>query len=139
MTIFQYSGFNSMQRMPFKGIYLQITGDPFCFSFVTYTPQTRAQMISCGDLKDSEEYFNPIIFDFLLFLSERVLKQSPNETLQINYDDLEIICHRERGGGIQSEYLLRINPVNWDQTKQNILNSAINILSQNTWNGSFLT
>ena len=96
-------------------------------------------MISCGDLKDSEEYFNPIIFDFLLFLSERVLKQSPNETLQINYDDLEIICHRERGGGIQSEYLLRINPVNWDQTKQNILNSAINILSQNTWNGSFLT
>ena len=96
-------------------------------------------MVSCGDLKESEEYLNPVIFDFLLFLSERVLMQPSDNTLPINYDDLKIVCHRKRGSGIQSEYLLRINAVNWDQTKQNILNSAIDILSQNTWNGSFLT
>ena len=125
--------------MPFKGLYLQITGDPFCFSFVTYTPQTKEQMISCGDLKESEEYLNPVIFDFLLFISERVLNLSPGNTLPINYDDLEIVCHRARGSGIQSEYLLRINPLNWDRAKQDILNSAIGILSQNSWNGSFLT
>ena len=125
--------------MSFKGLYLQVTGDPLCFSFVTYTPQTREQMVSCGDLKESEEYFNPVIFDFLLFLSERVLMQPPDHVLPINYDDFVIVCHRKRGSGIQSEYLLRINPVNWDQTKQNILNSAIDILSQNTWNGSFLS
>ena len=125
--------------MPFKGLYLQITGDPYCFSFVTYTPQTREQMISCGDLKESEEYLNPVIFDFLLFLSERVLNLSAGNTLAINYDDLEIVCHRARGSGIQSEYLLRINPLNWDRAKQDILNSAIGILSQNSWNGSFLT
>ena len=125
--------------MPFKGLYLQITGDPFCFSFVTYTAQTREQMISCGDLKDSEEYLNPVIFDFLLFLSERVLSLSPGNTLPINYDDLEIVCHRERGSGIQSEYLLKINSLNLDRAKQDILNSVIGILSQNSWNGSFLT
>ena len=125
--------------MPFKGLYLQITGDPFCFSFVTYTPQTREQMISCGDLEEGDEYLNPVIFDFLLFLSERVLNLSPKNTLPINYDDLEIVCHRQRGSGIQSEYLLRINPLNWDRAKQDILNSAIGILSQNSWNGSFLT
>ena len=96
-------------------------------------------MISCGDLKESEEYLNPVIFDFLLFISERVLNLPPGNTLPINYDDLEIVCHRERGSGIQSEYLLRINPLNWDRAKQDILNSAIGILSQNSWNGSFLT
>ena len=95
-------------------------------------------MISCGDLKESEEYLNPVIFDFLLFISEKVLDLSPWNTLPINYDDLEIICSRERGSGIQSEYLLRINPLNWDRSKQDILNSAIVILSQNSWNGSFL-
>ena len=128
-----------MYSMSFKGLYLQITGDPFCFSFVTYTPQTRQQMICCGDLKENEEYLNPVIFDFLLFLSERVLKQTKYKTLEIDYDDLEIICCRERGSGIQSEYLLRINPVNWNQSKQNILNAAINVLSKTSWNGSFLT
>lgn len=96
-------------------------------------------MICCGDLKENEEYLNPVIFDFLLFLSERVLKQTKYKTLEIDYDDLEIICCRERGSGIQSEYLLRINPVNWNQSKQNILNAAINVLSKTSWNGSFLT
>ena len=128
-----------MHRKAFKGLYLQITGDPFCFSFVTYTPQTREQMISCGDLQESEEYLNPVIFDFLLFLSERVLNLSPGNTVPMDYDDFEIICSRERGRGIQSEYLLRINPLNWDRAKQDILNSAIGILSQDSWNGSFLT
>ena len=127
-----------MARKPFKGLYLQITGDPFCFSFVTYKPQTREQMISCGDLKEHEEYLNPVIFDFLLFFSERVLNLSPGSTLPLDYDDLEIICSRERGSGIQSEYLLRINPLNWDRAKQDTLNSAIGILSQDEWNGSFL-
>ena len=57
----------------FKGLYLQATCDPYCFSFVTYTPQTIEQMLSCGDLNESEEYLNPVIFDFLLFASEAVL------------------------------------------------------------------
>ena len=96
-------------------------------------------MISCGDLQESEEYLNPVIFDFLLFLSERVLHLSPGNHLPMDYDDLEIVCSRERGGGIQSEYLLKINPVNWDRVKQDTLNSAIGILSQDSWNGSFLT
>ena len=128
-----------MHRNPFKGLYLQITGDPFCFSFVTYTAQTREQIISCADLRESEEYLNPVILDFLLFLSEAVLHRSPGDTSPMGYDDIEIVCCRERGSGIQSEYLLRINPVNWCQAKQDILNSAIQILSQNSWNGSSLT
>ena len=57
----------------FKGLYLQATGDPYCFSFVTYTPQTREQMVFCGDLDESEEYLNPIIFDFLFFAPQSAL------------------------------------------------------------------
>ena len=59
-----------MSTRGFKGLYLQATGNPRCFSFVTYTPQTREQMLACGDLNEDEEYFNPVIFDFLLFASE---------------------------------------------------------------------
>ena len=62
-----------MSTRRFKGLYLQATGDPCCFSFVTYTPQTREQMLACGDLDTREEYFNPVIFDFLLFASEAAL------------------------------------------------------------------
>ena len=57
-----------MSKRRFKGLYLQATGDPCCFSFVTYTPQTREQMLACGDLDESEEYFNPVIFDYDLLL-----------------------------------------------------------------------
>ena len=66
-----------MSTRRFKGLYLQATGDPCCFSFVTYTPQTREQMLACGDLGESEEYFNPVIFDFLLFASEAALGHKP--------------------------------------------------------------
>ena len=37
-----------MSRRRFKGLYLQATGDPCYFSFVTYTPQTREQMLACA-------------------------------------------------------------------------------------------
>ena len=60
----------------FKGLFLQATGDQCCFSFVTHTPQTREQMVFCGDLDESEEYLNPVIFDFLLFASEAALGAS---------------------------------------------------------------
>ena len=36
-----------MSRPRFKGLYLQNTGHPLSFSFVTYTLQTRDQMVSC--------------------------------------------------------------------------------------------
>ena len=62
-----------MSTPRFKGLYLQATDDPCCFSFVTYTPQTKEQMVACGELDASEEYLNPVIFDFLLFASEAAL------------------------------------------------------------------
>ena len=37
---------------------------------MTYTPQTRDQMVACGDLGPADEYFSPVLFDFLLFVSE---------------------------------------------------------------------
>ncbi len=48
----------------FKGLNLQKAGNPLCFSFVTYTPQSREQMITSGDLDQTEEYLNPVTFDF---------------------------------------------------------------------------
>ena len=67
-----------MSRPRFKGLYLQNTGHPLSFSFVTYTPQTRDQMVSCGDLSAEDEYFSPVLFDFLLFVSEGILGFSPD-------------------------------------------------------------
>ena len=91
-----------MNTRRFKGLYLQATGDPCCFSFVTYTPQTREQMLACGDLDESEEYFNPVIFDFLLFASEAALGAPAGNPFPITYDDVSIITSRQRGSGIRA-------------------------------------
>ena len=98
-----------MSTHRFKGLYLQATGDPCCFSFVTYTPQTRGQMLACGDLGESEEYFSPVIFDFLLFASEAALGAQAGNPFPITYDDVSIITSRQRGSGIQQEYLIRLS------------------------------
>ena len=57
-----------MGSRPFKGLFLHKTDAPFFFSFVTYTPQTKEQMIACGDLAEGEEYLSQIFCDFLLFI-----------------------------------------------------------------------
>ena len=98
-----------MVRQRFRGLYLQATGHPLCFSFVTYTPQTRDQMVSCGDLRADEEYFNPVLFDFLLFVSEGILELQPDGSFPLAYDDLVIVASRIRGTGVQHEYLIGIN------------------------------
>ena len=107
-----------MSKRRFKGLYLQATGDPCCFSFVTYTPQTREQMLACGDLDESEEYFNPVIFDFLLFASEAALGAPAGNPFPITYDDVSIITSRQRGSGIQHEYLIRLSDHDWNDAKQ---------------------
>ena len=127
-----------MSKNSFSGLYLQLTGHPLFFSFVTYTPQTREQMIACGDLGIEEEYFNPVIFDFLLFVSERVLNMQPSWNSPIQYDDIVIVCSRKRGGGSQHEYLLCVIKNDWNEPKQAMLEQIIATLSQQAWNGSFL-
>ena len=123
----------------FKGISLQSTGDPHCFSFVTYTPQSREQMIACGDLDEHEEYFNPVVFDFLLFVSEVVLDQSPGLACPIGYDDITVRWSRQRGSGIQHEYLIQVSHQQWTESKQLVLERLQSVLSSDGWNGSRLT
>ena len=62
-----------MTTRRFKGLYMHATGKPCCFSFISYTPQAREQMLDCGDLNEDEEYVNPVVFDFLLFATEAAL------------------------------------------------------------------
>ena len=62
-----------MSNKPFHRIYLQPTQSRLFFSFVTYTPQTREQMICSGDLQDGEEYIKQVVCDFLLFIAEGIL------------------------------------------------------------------
>ena len=128
-----------MSRRRFKGLYLQATGDPCCFSFVTYTPQTREQMLACGDLEASEEYFNPVIFDFLLFASEAALGAPAGASFPITYDDVSIITSRQRGSGIQHEYLIKLSVNDWDDSKQAAVNQLHDLLTSERWNGSRLT
>ena len=128
-----------MSSPRFKGLYLQATGDPFCFSFVTYTPQTRDQMLACGDLDASEEYFNPVIFDFLLFASEAALGAPSGDSFPIKYDDVSIITSRQRGSGIQHEYLIRLSDQDWNDSKQSAMDQLQDVLMSEQWNGAQLT
>ena len=122
----------------FKGLYLQATGDPSCFSFVTYTPQTKEPMIAYGDLDASEEYLNPVIFDFLLFASEAALGAPAGDPFPITYDDVSIITSRKRGSGIQHEYLIRLSSPDWNASKQNVIDQLQEVLTNEQWNGARL-
>ena len=123
----------------FKGLYLQATGDSCCFSFVTYTPQTKEQMVACGDLDASDEYFNPVIFDFLLFASEAALGAPSGDSFPIKYDDVSIITSRQRGSGIQHEYLIRLSDQDWNDSKQSAIDQLQDVLMSEQWNGARLT
>ena len=123
-----------MSTRRLKGLYLQATGDPRYFSFVTYTPQTREQMLACGDLNEDEEYFNPVIFDFLLFASEAALGAPAGTPFPITYDDISIITSRQRGSGIQHEYLIRLSDHDWNDTKQTAVDQLQDVLTSARWN-----
>ena len=123
----------------FKRLYLQATDDPCCFSFVTYTPQTKEQMVACGDLDASDEYFNPVIFDFLLFASEAALGAPSGDSFPIKYDDVSIITSRQRGSGIQHEYLIRLSDQDWNDSKQSAIDQLQDVLMSEQWNGARLT
>ena len=127
-----------MSTRRFKVLYLQATGDPCCFSFVTYTPQTREQMLACGDLNEDEEYFNPVIFDFLLFASEAALGAPAGTPFPITYDDVSIITSRQRGSGIQHEYLISLSAQDWNAAKQSAVDQLQEVLSSERWNGAQL-
>ena len=127
-----------MSTHRFKGLYLQATGDPCCFSFVTYTPQTRGQMLACGDLNASEEYFNPVIFDFLLFASEAALGAPAGNPFPITYDDVSIVTSRQRALGIQHEYLIKLSDHYWNDAKQLTVDQLRDVLNSERWNGAQL-
>ena len=126
-------------RRPFKGLFLQKTGADFFFSFVTYTPQTKEQMIACGDLAEGEEFLSQIVCDFLLFISEGILGRALTADFPISYDDVIIICSRERGDGVQHEYLIQIIDRSWTRDDQTLLlvDLAV-ILSHPLWDGTML-
>ena len=125
-----------MSTPRFKGLYLQATGDPCCFSFVTYTPQTKEQMVACGDLDASNEYLNPVIFDFLLFASEVALGAPSGDSFPIKYDDVSIITSRQRGSGIQHEYPIRLSDQDWNDSKQSAIDQLQDVLTSEQWNGA---
>ena len=128
-----------MSTRRFIGLYLQATGYPCCFSFTTYTPQTKEQMVACGDLDASDEYFNPVIFDFLLFASEAALGAPSGDAFPIKYDDVSIITSRQRGSGIQHEYLIRLSDQDWNDSKQSAIDQLQDVLMSEQWNGARLT
>ena len=128
-----------MGSRPFKGLFLQKTGAPFFFSFVTYTPQTKEQMIACGDLAEGEEFLSQVVCDFLLFVSEGVLGRSLTNDFPISYDDVIVVCSRQRGQGAQHEYLMQIIDRSWTYEAQaQLLDDLSVILSHPLWDGAML-
>ncbi len=124
---------------PFKGLYLQKTGAPFVYSFVTYTPQTKEQMIACGDLAEGEEFLSQVVCDFLLFVSEGILGRALTVDFPISYDDVIVICSRQRGDGVQHEYLIQVIDRGWMHEDQTLLlNDLTAILSHPLWDGAIL-
>ena len=128
-----------MGSRPFKGLFLQKTGAPFFFSFVTYTPQTKEQMIACGDLAEGEEFLSQVVCDFLLFISEGILGRSLTNDFPVSYDDVIVVCSRQRGQGAQHEYLLQIIDRSWTYAAQTqLLDDLSEILSHPLWDGAML-
>ena len=129
-----------MGSRPFKGLLLQKTGAPFFFSFVTYTPQTKEQMIACGDLAEGEEFLSQVVCDFLLFISEGILGRSLTNDFPISYDDVIVVCSRQRGQGAQHEYLMQIIDRSWTYEAQTqLLEDLSVILSHPLWDGAMLS
>jgi hypothetical protein len=96
-------------------------------------------MIACGDLAEGEEFLSQIVCDFLLFVSEGILGRALTADFPISYDDVSVICSRQRGDGIQHEYLIQI--VDFSCTydaKIQLLDDLTVILSHPLWNGAML-
>ena len=96
---------------------------------MSYTPQTREKIVSCGDLDESEEYLIPVIFDLLLFGSEAAIGPPAGESFPIKYDDVSIVRSRKNGSGIQHEYLIRLSRHDWNDSKQSVYNKLQNLLT----------
>ena len=82
--------------------------------------------------------YNPVIFDFLLFASEAALGAPTGNPFPITYDDVSIITSRQRGSGIQHEYLIRLSDHDWDDAKQLAVDQLHEVLSSKRWNGAQL-
>ena len=92
-------------------------------------------MVACGDLAEGEEYINPVVCDFLLFAAEWILKVPLNNEFPIGYDDVRVVCSRQRGNGIQHEYLLQISELAENESKRSVLKRLLKILRRHSWNG----
>jgi len=86
-------------------------------------------MVSCGDLSPDDEYFSPVLFDFLLFVTEGILVFSPDAFFPFGYDDLAITASRIRGTGVQHEDLIMMNQLAWNDQKQFVLDQLRGIIS----------
>ena len=93
-------------------------------------------MIRCGDLQDDEEYINQVVCDFLLFIAEGILDVRFTSDFPIQYDDVMIICSRQRGRGVQHEYLLGIQADRLTKSGLALLDLLGNLLSSPRWKGS---
>ena len=116
--------------------YIRSQRNRLFFSFVTYTPQTLEQMICSGDLLGAEEYINQVVCDFLLFIAEGILGLRFTSEFPIQYDDIMIVCSRQRGRGVQHEYLLGIQADRLTKSGLDLLDLLGNLLSSPRWKGS---
>ena len=80
-----------------------------------------------------------MIFDFLLFASEGALGAAAGNPFPITYDDVSIITSRQRGSGIQHEYLIRLSDHDWNAAKQTAVDQLQEVLTSERWNGARLT
>ena len=92
-------------------------------------------MIRCGDLQDGEEYINQVVTDFLLFIAEGILDVRFTSDFPIQYDDVMIICSRQRGRGVQHEYLLGIQADRLTNSGLDLLGLLSKALSSRLWEG----
>ena len=93
-------------------------------------------MIGCGDLQDGEEYINQVVCDFLLFIAEGILEVRFTSDFPIQYDDVMIVCSRQRGRGVQHEYLLGIHAERLSNSGLDLLELLNRVLLSPQWTGS---
>ena len=92
-------------------------------------------MIRCGDIQDDEDYVNQVVCDFLLFVAEGILGVRFASDFPIQYDDVMIVCSRQRGRGVQHEYLLGIHADRLTNSGLVLLDLLSKALSSPLWEG----
>ena len=125
-----------MGKSRFHGLYLQNTGHPLYFSFVTYT-RKRESRWSPVEIWVKMRSTSIRLFLISFYLHQKGSLGGP--MLIFSQSDMmmsRLLLQRKRGSGIQHEYLIEIKQDSWNESMDSALSRLRAVMSDESWKGS---